>query len=541
MDLKVVLIQLMAVSTVVILVQARQVTGWRWLCLGLLVLLSLAWVQQNGLLLYLSGWLWLVLLILPLQGFAYIAHLVNQERYPQAKRWMSRLRWLHPLDGWWEYPKLLHGLELAQTGQLAPATQILQHYGGEATTLGRLARVWLHRIEGRWLEFIHWVEQANADLLQDASVRLMYLRSLGEVGALNRLLAEVERFEQQFAQRGTQSLRQLARLYAFAFCGQPDRVAWLFTQSLMQLSPPIQQFWLGTAYWRAGDPTQAQAIFKDLHQLADVGVQRAIAQRLAQPAKTEELTAPSRQILAQLVLTMAQEAQYRTSARVSYKQAPATHSLIGINTLINALFFGVAPLLLYGALLSAHQGREGVQLARVLSKGFEHLDTWYGLGAMIPARVFAGEWWRLLTGTFLHAGWFHLLANMLGLYILGGFVEPMLGRRRFLLGYLLAGIGSMALVAVLTQVGMTDEQFVVGASGAVMGVLGMMGAIFLQGWCQRREKIAAQRLRSVVMIALLQTAFDAITPQVSMMGHLSGLLLGFALGWALLPTQRKAG
>jgi rhomboid protease GluP len=69
----------------------------------------------------------------------------------------------------------------------------------------------------------------------------------------------------------------------------------------------------------------------------------------------------------------------------------------------------------------------------------------------------------------------------------------------------------------------------------------MMGAIFLQGWCQRREKIAAQRLRSVVMIALLQTAFDAITPQVSMMGHLSGLLLGFALGWALLPTQRKAG
>jgi rhomboid protease GluP len=453
---------------------------------------------------------------------------------------MSRLRWLHPLDGWWEYPDLLHGLELAQQGQLAPATQILQRYGGRKTTLERLALVWLYRIEGRWLEFIHWVEQTNGDCLQDATVRLMYLRSLGEVGALNRLLDEVERFEQQFHHPGNQSLRQLARLYAFAFCGQPDRVAWLFTQSLTQLSLPTQEFWLGTAYWQAGDLAHAHAIFNGLRQQADVGLQRAIAQRLAQAAKTEALTAPSRRILAQLVLTMAQEAQYRTAARVSYEQAPATYGLIGINTLINALFFGVAPLLLYGSRVAAHQGGEGLQLARVLAQGFDRLDAWYSLGAMIPARVFAGEWWRLLTGTCLHASWFHLLANMLGLYILGGFVEPMLGTRRFVLGYLLAGIGSMALVAVLTQRGLTNEQFVVGASGAVMGVLGMMGAVFLQGWRDRREKLAAQRLRSVVMIALLQTVFDAITPQVSMTGHLSGLLLGFGLGWALLHTQRQA-
>jgi membrane associated rhomboid family serine protease len=87
-------------------------------------------------------------------------------------------------------------------------------------------------------------------------------------------------------------------------------------------------------------------------------------------------------------------------------------------------------------------------------------------GALYGPAVAAGDYWRLVTSGFLHAGLIHLLFNMYALYILGSLLEPAVGRVRFLLIYfvsLLAGsFGALLL---------TPNSPTVGASGAVFGLM----------------------------------------------------------------------
>jgi len=103
----------------------------------------------------------------------------------------------------------------------------------------------------------------------------------------------------------------------------------------------------------------------------------------------------------------------------------------------------------------------------------------YSLG-FVPALLFTGKslppelqilptWLTLFTATFLHGGWWHLIGNMLYLWIFGNNVEDAMGRGRFLIFYLLCG-----LLAALLQ-GVADpaaEIPMIGASGAVSGILG---------------------------------------------------------------------
>jgi len=76
----------------------------------------------------------------------------------------------------------------------------------------------------------------------------------------------------------------------------------------------------------------------------------------------------------------------------------------------------------------------------------------------------------------------------------------------------------------------------VGASGAIMGLVGATGALMLKGWLRHRANPAKRRLKAVITILGIQTVFDAIIPQVSMTAHLSGALIGFATG-ILLPDK----
>ncbi len=121
--------------------------------------------------------------------------------------------------------------------------------------------------------------------------------------------------------------------------------------------------------------------------------------------------------------------------------------------------------------------------------GSENLDNLYRLGALIPEAVFAGEWWRILSANFLHLNWLHLSANMLGLYVLGRIVEARLGIIRFLIAYFFSGVGSMITIAVLSIVTQVPELICVGASGAIMGLLGVIAAILTRGWRRERSSL----------------------------------------------------
>jgi hypothetical protein len=80
-----------------------------------------------------------------------------------------------------------------------------------------------------------------------------------------------------------------------------------------------------------------------------------------------------------------------------------------------------------------------------------------------------GSWLTPLTSMFMHGGWMHLIGNMWFLHIFGDNIEDELGRGRFLLFYLVCGLGAVALQVAIDP---SSRVPMVGASGAIAGVLG---------------------------------------------------------------------
>jgi membrane associated rhomboid family serine protease len=100
--------------------------------------------------------------------------------------------------------------------------------------------------------------------------------------------------------------------------------------------------------------------------------------------------------------------------------------------------------------------------------------TW----GMVPARLTsdpASAWPTIFTAMFMHGGWFHLLSNMWFLFIFGDNVEARLGGIRYLIFYLLSGVAAVLLQTYLLP---TSQVPMIGASGAIAGVLGAYLVLF---------------------------------------------------------------
>ncbi|MEM7761521.1 MAG: rhomboid family intramembrane serine protease [Cyanobacteria bacterium P01_A01_bin.40] len=157
------------------------------------------------------------------------------------------------------------------------------------------------------------------------------------------------------------------------------------------------------------------------------------------------------------------------------------------------------------------------------------------LGALIPEKVVAGEWWRLIGANFLHYGSFHLATNMLSLFFVGRLIELSLGAKYYLTIYLFSGIGAMSTFTLLAfRLGL-DNAFLVGASAAIMGLIGAILAISLQIWLKQRNSVTAKRrLQQITIIVIIQFIFDNIVPQISFHAHLFGFIIGFLISSVLV-------
>jgi len=156
------------------------------------------------------------------------------------------------------------------------------------------------------------------------------------------------------------------------------------------------------------------------------------------------------------------------------------------------------------------------------------------IGALEPDAVITqGEYWRLFTALFLHAGFLHLGFNLFALYVLGPPLERTIGTLRFAACYLFSGLASGAGVVALDKVEIVQVDQLIGASGCVMGVVGAWAGFLLR---HHHAPFAKQRLANIGLIVVIQIAFDLSTPQVSMAAHMCGLVAGFFLG-LILATQ----
>ncbi|WP_019501220.1 rhomboid family intramembrane serine protease [Pseudanabaena sp. PCC 6802] len=502
---------LSCISLLVQMVRLGRQSGWGWIAGTILVVtLALAYFAPTWSSLV-GGSLWAILLVIPLCGLNRLNTLVSQQRYRHARELAQWLQLLHPMDGLPEYPKLLEALEMGQNGDFERATKILSRYHNSPTPLGRTAVVLLYRMAGRWQDLLLWIEEnCPPEILQtDVELMFFYLRALGETGDLNGLLQGLTSFEQLVGRTGDRQSLALARMMVFAFCGDPAQVKLMFEHQLANYSASFQSFWLATAESACGDLLRARETFADLCNSGDASLCNAAKWRLSRSQVEPHaiLTASSMQILERLGREVHQENMYgKPSRRVSQK-AYGTFLLIGINLVVFAI--------------------------ELFAGGSEDIEVLYRLGALVPTVILQGEWWRLLSATFLHFGYLHLALNMLGLYYLGIFVELKLGIWRYLATYLFCGVGSMLVVTILAIAQNVTGQITVGASGAIMGMVGVTGAILFQAWRREKSRFAAQRLRTIIAIVCLQMFFDLTTPNVSAIGHTSGLTLGFLIGMFL--------
>jgi membrane associated rhomboid family serine protease len=152
------------------------------------------------------------------------------------------------------------------------------------------------------------------------------------------------------------------------------------------------------------------------------------------------------------------------------------------------------------------------------SRLFDHL-------AVIPPAVAHGQYYRLLTGAFLHFGLIHIAFNMYALWIFGPLLERDLGRTRFLALYLLAGVGGNLLSVGL---GPLDET-AAGASGAIFGLMGALYVIF-----RHRNFDTSQ----VVFTIAGNLIFTFAVSNIDWRGHIGGLITGAAIAFVLAHAPR---
>ncbi len=162
--------------------------------------------------------------------------------------------------------------------------------------------------------------------------------------------------------------------------------------------------------------------------------------------------------------------------------------------------------------------------AILLPRG-ETLVDW---GANYGPLTLGGQWWRLLTCTFVHIGIIHIGLNMWVLWDIGQLVERLAGNVGFLLLYLLSGLfGSLASVYWNPQV------LSAGASGAVFGAFGgLMGFVLLRGDSIPKSILGGLR-NSGTSFLFYNLIFGFSIKGIDMAAHLGGLAAGFACGLVL--------
>jgi len=150
-------------------------------------------------------------------------------------------------------------------------------------------------------------------------------------------------------------------------------------------------------------------------------------------------------------------------------------------------------------------------------------------GALVRARVLAGEWWRVFTSMFLHGGPDHLIGNMVALYIVGMACEHAFGAARTALVYFGSGVTGAAF-SLATGPGPS-----VGASGAIFGVLAAVAVMLYKN--HDRFYVRDKRIGFVLAAwAGWQLFTGFLSPFIDNFAHLGGMTGGAIAALLLTPT-----
>ena len=213
-------------------------------------------------------------------------------------------------------------------------------------------------------------------------------------------------------------------------------------------------------------------------------------------------------------------------ARREFRRAPG-RPLRGGVTVTKALLYAIAAVFVVEVLTGGPGALfEGPNPSRLID-----------LGSMQPFLIADGQYWRLFTAMFLHAGVLHIGFNAYALWLFGSIVESNLGRTGMVVIYVLSGF----LASAASYAFGPESSVGVGASGAIFGIF---GAFIAFNYRRRHLAMAEANLRWAGMLIVLNILLAfAFGGRIDWRAHLGGLIAGlaagtFAEGWGTRSQRR---
>lgn len=507
MDLDLPLLVFVALLSLLTGVRALRSKSWSFAALGLGFTLAAA-LGYLVIGVHAGPWLfaaWFVLALLPNLLMRFVVVALHRQRYVLAERLAFVAYLIHPMRPMREALERLSVLSAVERGDTARACAILRKTVEAKGELAVDARLELLRLEERWSEAEEIVDSLGDDAVaKNPALVVAGMRAYAELGRRDAMVVWFLRHERLLGPAPFATLRSIALLLLFAMAGRVDDVRRLMQAQLPHLTAELVELWTAVASLASGDASARERL-EALCSARDGAVRRSARVYLE---RSEALfgdppTAEQRERLDAIAARIEQEDRFVVG--------DATRSRPWLTWSVAAVLFAVFVL-------------------TELRGGSTEMEVLFELGALWPPSVIeAREYHRLFAPLLLHYGPLHLAMNVAGLLVLAPFVERALGRGRFALVYLASGLaGTVLYVLSVAQLG-TEPGLMVGASGCIMGMVGATAAVLLRGYRRERVLVAKKRLYAVVLLVLLQTMFDLLTPQVSFFAHSVGALMGFVL------------
>ncbi len=534
-------------------------TGW-FAVLGIVLLAAVAglvWYPER------AGWIgfgvWLLAIVTPTIAAQQASTALQNERYGGAAAWSAIAALLHPFDDWPERARIWRIVAARDRVGVEATVDRLHPHRGIGSLVGRLSICLTYSLEGDWSGLLSWLKfhtkhkdslaknpKNPADTEQDINVILFYLQALGETNQLDRLVRECERLASRLEASTVRPRTYRTWLFAFAYSGDAEAVETLFASRLLDLPRGARDRWRRIAEARetsVRSPALELRTERPLRLLLADAFQQTFRQALrwALPKRDRPSKPGDRASVANSAVEATTERGISSTATPIEPETQERLEAIE-RRFLEEVRYGFHRPLYFPLLTSIAIVLNGIVFGLELALGgSRNAYVLYALGAVVPSAILEdGQVWRLLAGTFLHFGWLHLLSNMFGLFLLGQLAERWLGTLRYALVYLASGVGSMGLVVMTVALGLEDDlRFVVGASGAVMGVFGAIAALLWRGVQRDRAELARRNLKTVGLLLLLQTSFDVLNPQICATCHLSGAAIGFAVAWTFAPLGMR--
>ena len=155
-------------------------------------------------------------------------------------------------------------------------------------------------------------------------------------------------------------------------------------------------------------------------------------------------------------------------------------------------------------------------------------------GGQVNSLVAQGQVWRIFTAMFLHFNLLHIGLNMFSLFLIGGVVEMVFGKWRYLLIYLGSGI----VGGILTFYVSPPETLAAGASGAIFGVFGALGVFYILNR-QALGRYGAGAITNWLFWLGLNLVFGFSQPGIGIWDHIGGLVAGMIIAALLMPRLRR--